>query len=107
MDNKFFFQVTIGSLLIYSVCAQTYVSTYVSMYVSCLRPKFRSYKPQDDGLKENVVEGAKPADVLAEVQDQLSAGTSKVVVEELVRIIHYISSFLLLLCFVWVFIIPY
>lgn len=52
--------------------------------LNCRRPKFRSYKPQDDSLKENVLEDAKPGDVVAEVQDQLSAATSKVVVEELV-----------------------
>ncbi|KAF7407776.1 coiled-coil domain-containing protein 12 [Vespula maculifrons] len=46
-------------------------------------PKFRSYKPQDESLKEKVLEDAKPGDVESEVQDQLSAAKSKVVIEEL------------------------
>lgn len=49
-----------------------------------LRPKFRSYKPQDESLKEKMLEDAKPGDVETEVQDQLSAAKSKVVIEELV-----------------------
>lgn len=48
------------------------------------RPKFRSYKPQDEQLKENVVEEPKPGDVEGEVQDLLAAGKSKVIIEELV-----------------------
>ncbi|KAG8040872.1 hypothetical protein G9C98_001860 [Cotesia typhae] len=47
------------------------------------KPKFRSYKPQDESLKENVLEEAKPGDVESEVQDLLSAAHSKVVFEEL------------------------
>ncbi|XP_047371306.1 coiled-coil domain-containing protein 12 [Vespa velutina] len=46
-------------------------------------PKFRSYKPQDESLKEKVLEDAKPGDVETEVQDQLSAAKTKVVIEEL------------------------
>ncbi|XP_043496790.1 coiled-coil domain-containing protein 12 [Polistes fuscatus] len=46
-------------------------------------PKFRSYKPQDESLKEKVLENAKPGDVESEVQDQLNAAKSKVVIEEL------------------------
>lgn len=48
------------------------------------RPKFRSYKPQDENLKSNVVEDAKPGNVEAVVQEQLDAAKSKVVIEELV-----------------------
>ncbi|XP_076651587.1 coiled-coil domain-containing protein 12 [Halictus rubicundus] len=47
------------------------------------KPKFRSYKPQDDSLKEKVLDDAKPGNVEAEVQDQLSAANTKVVIEEL------------------------
>ncbi|KAI4491890.1 hypothetical protein M0804_003282 [Polistes exclamans] len=50
-------------------------------------PKFRSYKPQDESLKEKVLENAKPGDVESEVQDQLSAAKSKVVIEELLHFI--------------------
>ncbi|XP_046820715.1 coiled-coil domain-containing protein 12 [Vespa crabro] len=46
-------------------------------------PKFRSYKPQDESLKEKVLEDAKPGDVETEVQDQLNAAKTKVVIEEL------------------------
>ncbi|XP_011876074.1 PREDICTED: coiled-coil domain-containing protein 12 [Vollenhovia emeryi] len=47
------------------------------------RPKFRSYKPQDESLKSNVIEEAKPGDVEAVVQEQLDAANTKVVIEEL------------------------
>lgn len=47
------------------------------------RPKFRSYKPQDEGLKESVLPDAKPGDIETEVKDQLDAAKSKVVIEEL------------------------
>jgi coiled-coil domain-containing protein 12 len=48
------------------------------------RPKFRSYRPQDDTLKENMLPDAKPGDVEAEVKDQLgSANVKKCVIEEL------------------------
>ncbi|KAF3421528.1 hypothetical protein E2986_08438 [Frieseomelitta varia] len=49
----------------------------------CDRPKFRSYKPQDENLKDKVLEDAKPGNVEEEVQDQLSAANTKVVIEEL------------------------
>ncbi|XP_020280406.1 coiled-coil domain-containing protein 12 [Pseudomyrmex gracilis] len=47
------------------------------------KPKFRSYKPQDEGLKSNMIEDAKPGDVETVVKEQLDAAKSKVVVEEL------------------------
>ncbi|CAK9795812.1 Coiled-coil domain-containing protein 12 [Anthophora plagiata] len=47
------------------------------------KPKFRSYKPQDESLKDKVLESAKPGNVEAEVQEQLSAANTKVVIEEL------------------------
>ncbi|XP_003704154.1 coiled-coil domain-containing protein 12 [Megachile rotundata] len=47
------------------------------------KPKFRSYKPQDESLKDKVLEDAKPGNVEEEVQDQLSAANTKVVIEEL------------------------
>lgn len=47
------------------------------------KPKFRSYKPQDDSLKNEVLEDAKPGNVEEEVKDQLSAANTKVVIEEL------------------------
>ncbi|XP_012056734.1 PREDICTED: coiled-coil domain-containing protein 12 [Atta cephalotes] len=47
------------------------------------KPKFRSYKPQDENLKSNMIEDAKPGDVESVVQEQLDAANSKVVIEEL------------------------
>ncbi|XP_029161882.1 coiled-coil domain-containing protein 12 [Nylanderia fulva] len=47
------------------------------------KPKFRSYKPQDENLKSNMIEDAKPGDVEAVVREQLDAASSKVVIEEL------------------------
>ncbi|GAB1866470.1 Coiled-coil domain-containing protein 12 [Camponotus japonicus] len=47
------------------------------------KPKFRSYKPQDENLKNNMLEDAKPGDVEAVVREQLDAASSKVVIEEL------------------------
>lgn len=48
------------------------------------RPKFRSYKPQDDSLKNSALEDAKAADIESEVQDQLHAAKTKPDIEELV-----------------------
>ncbi|KDR19864.1 coiled-coil domain-containing protein 12 [Zootermopsis nevadensis] len=60
-------------------------SEYVSTegLASLPRPKFRSYRPQDVTLKENILPVAKPGDVEAEVKDQLGSGNVKVVIEEL------------------------
>lgn len=52
-------------------------------HASLPKPKFRSYKPADDTLKENTLPAAKPGDVEAEVKDQLDAANTKVVIEEL------------------------
>lgn len=46
------------------------------------KPVFRSYKPQDDNLKEQKIPAAKPADVTEKIQSQLEASTAKEVVEE-------------------------
>lgn len=53
------------------------------------RPKFRSYKPQDDSLKERALEDGKAGDIEAEVQDQLQAAAVKPVIDELVNKISY------------------
>ncbi|XP_034248744.1 coiled-coil domain-containing protein 12 [Thrips palmi] len=47
------------------------------------KPKFRSYKPQDEQLKESVMPTAKPADVSDEVKEQLEAADSRVVMDDL------------------------
>ncbi|XP_046565106.1 coiled-coil domain-containing protein 12-like [Haliotis rubra] len=46
------------------------------------RPMFRSYKPQDDGLKEHALDTIKPGDVENEVKHQIEAGKTKHIVEE-------------------------
>ncbi|XP_060077240.1 coiled-coil domain-containing protein 12-like [Ylistrum balloti] len=46
------------------------------------KPVFRSYKPQDESLKEQSIPVAKPADVAEKIQSQLEASTTKEVVEE-------------------------
>jgi hypothetical protein len=48
------------------------------------RPKFRSYVPSDEKLKEGTIAPAKPGDVESEVKDQLEAAKSRVVIEDLV-----------------------
>ncbi|KAK6644440.1 hypothetical protein RUM43_000707 [Polyplax serrata] len=47
------------------------------------KPKFRSYRPQDEKLKEQIIEDAKPGNVEIEVKEQLEAASSKVVIDEL------------------------
>lgn len=42
------------------------------------RPKFRSYKPQDEKLQESVMMEAQPAAVEEEVKDLLEAANEKV-----------------------------
>nr|CAD7412229.1 unnamed protein product [Timema poppensis] len=46
-------------------------------------PKFRSYRPLDESLKENVIPDAQPGNVDDEVKAQLEAANSRVVIEEL------------------------
>ncbi|KAK7092937.1 coiled-coil domain-containing protein 12-like [Littorina saxatilis] len=46
------------------------------------RPVFRSYRPQAEELKESVLPRMKPGDVSEEVQDQIQAGKSEHVVNE-------------------------
>lgn len=48
------------------------------------RPKFRSYKPQDESLKENILDEPAPGDVESEVQEQLEAAKTKFTVDEVV-----------------------
>ncbi|XP_022192090.1 LOW QUALITY PROTEIN: coiled-coil domain-containing protein 12 [Nilaparvata lugens] len=47
------------------------------------KPKFRSYVPVDDTLKESSLPAAKPGNVEEEVKDQLQAANTRVVIEEL------------------------
>ncbi|CAD0197104.1 unnamed protein product [Chrysodeixis includens] len=47
------------------------------------KPKFRSYKPQDETLQEAKIDDAVPAAVEAEVKDLLEAGKEKIVLQDL------------------------
>ncbi|CAH2071170.1 unnamed protein product, partial [Iphiclides podalirius] len=47
------------------------------------KPKFRSYRPQDETLQEAKLEDAEPAVVDNEVKDLLEAGKEKVVLQDL------------------------
>ncbi|KAI5637436.1 cwf18 pre-mRNA splicing factor domain-containing protein [Phthorimaea operculella] len=47
------------------------------------KPKFRSYKPQDETLQEAKIEDAEPVAVEEEVKDLLEAGKEKVVLQDL------------------------
>ncbi|GBP62955.1 Coiled-coil domain-containing protein 12 [Eumeta japonica] len=47
------------------------------------KPKFRSYRPQDENLKDAVLEEAQPVAVEEEVKDLLEAANEKVVLEDL------------------------
>uniref|UniRef100_A0A069DND5 Putative cwf18 pre-mrna splicing factor n=1 Tax=Panstrongylus megistus TaxID=65343 RepID=A0A069DND5_9HEMI len=47
------------------------------------KPKFRSYKPTDEKLKETVLQQAKPGNVEAEIKDQLESAKMRVVIEDL------------------------
>ncbi|XP_047022767.1 coiled-coil domain-containing protein 12 [Helicoverpa zea] len=54
-----------------------------SEFVPLPKPKFRSYKPQDETLQEAKLEDAEPAAVEAEVKDLLEAGKEKIVLQDL------------------------
>lgn len=47
------------------------------------KPKFRSYKPQDETLQDSKLEDAQPAVLDEQVKDLLEAGKEKVVLEDL------------------------
>lgn len=57
---------------------------FLILNIDGFRPKFRSYKPEDEKLQENIIPSAQPGDVVAEVKDHLEAANSRVVIEELV-----------------------
>ncbi|OWR46723.1 coiled-coil domain containing 12 protein [Danaus plexippus plexippus] len=47
------------------------------------KPKFRSYKPQDENLQKEKLQDAQPAQVEEEVKDLVEAGKEKVVLQDL------------------------
>uniref|UniRef100_A0A0A9VWF0 Coiled-coil domain-containing protein 12 n=1 Tax=Lygus hesperus TaxID=30085 RepID=A0A0A9VWF0_LYGHE len=47
------------------------------------KPIFRSYTPADELLKDTVLDPARPGDVESEIQEQLEAAQTRVVIEEL------------------------
>ncbi|XP_060529198.1 coiled-coil domain-containing protein 12 [Cylas formicarius] len=46
-------------------------------------PLFRSYRPVDDRLQENVLPNEKPEDVSSQVKDQLESAKSAIVIDQL------------------------
>lgn len=50
------------------------------------RPKFKSYIPEDEGLKAELIPTPQPGDIVAEVEDQLKAGETVFTVQELVNL---------------------
>lgn len=55
-----------------------------SKYVQFFRPRFKSYIPEDEGLKAELIPTPQPGDIIAEVEDQLKAGETVFTVQELV-----------------------
>jgi hypothetical protein len=53
--------------------------------LSFLRPIFRSYKPQDDLLQENVLPDGVPGEISERVQEEISTENEGVKLEQLVR----------------------
>ncbi|XP_014272195.1 coiled-coil domain-containing protein 12 [Halyomorpha halys] len=47
------------------------------------RPVFRNYTPNDEKLKETILEPAKPGNVEEEIKDQLEAANTRVIIEDL------------------------
>jgi len=47
------------------------------------KPKFKSYVPEDEGLKAELIPTPQPGDIVAEVEDQLKAGETVFTVQEL------------------------
>lgn len=53
------------------------------LHYSNSRPKFRSYKPQNEVLQQNAIGDAQPGDVRSEVKEQLESGKTAAVIDEL------------------------
>lgn len=58
---------------------------YVLLLTIYFRPKFKSYIPEDEGLKAELIPTPQPGDIVAEVEDQLKAGETVFTVQELVN----------------------
>jgi len=58
---------------------------YVYLEDICFRPRFKSYIPEDEGLKAELIPTPQPGDIVAEVEDQLKAGETVFTVQELVN----------------------
>ncbi|XP_059046110.1 coiled-coil domain-containing protein 12 [Achroia grisella] len=59
------------------------INTSNEVAIPLPKPKFRSYKPQDETLQESKLEDAEPTAVEDEVKDLLEAGKEKVVLQDL------------------------
>ncbi|XP_025194357.1 coiled-coil domain-containing protein 12 [Melanaphis sacchari] len=54
-----------------------------SVEKSLPKPRFKSYIPEDEGLKAELIPTPQPGDIVAEVEDQLKAGETVFTVQEL------------------------
>lgn len=61
-----------------------YVVLFLRIYFYS-RPRFKSYIPEDEGLKAELIPTPQPGDIVAEVEDQLKAGETVFTVQELVN----------------------
>ena len=55
------------------------ISETVVYFFKNFRPKFRSYKPQDESLQKEKLQDAEPSLVDEEVKDLVEAGKEKVI----------------------------
>lgn len=54
----------------------------------CFRPRFKSYIPEDEELKKELIPTPQPGDIVAEIEDQLKAGETVFTVQELVNLCY-------------------
>lgn len=73
------------SFLVYNYKTIYYFKLLLLKYnlIYIFRPIFRSYKPEDDSLKDSLLDEAVPVNVEQEVKDQLEAAKAKDVIDEL------------------------
>lgn len=60
------------------------------------RPRFKSYIPEDEGLRAELIPTPQPGDIITEVEDQLKAGETVFTVQELVNLHTLIGNTLII-----------
>lgn len=63
------------------------------IFIIYFRPRFKSYIPEDEGLKAELIPTPQPGDIVAEVEDQLKAGETVFTVQELVNLCTILYNF--------------